>query len=343
MPTPKAPASSKPISWTVITLSFLAAAGWAVAWWRGSVASDQKLVLESVTTPTVDLRSLEDRIRALEFENNSLRAQVINRESSEPMGSATDDAGGRRVEGGEAQRGPGGPGGGGGAERFLNRLQNDPAFSQMLTAEATRRMEERYAGFIRDMRMPPDQARQFISLMAAREVARNTAWATARANGIDPRDRAAMSAYTDQLLEPINQSINSLLGEQGVKQMQAWETAAPFREQVQRLENRLTISGQPLQPFQRDALTQVLSSAQQPESRPSRNAGAEEWNAYFQSREAAIQNTIVRAQSVLSTQQVQELADLMNNQLNTERVRVEMQREAAAREAQRRAQREQQN
>lgn len=345
MPTPAAPKDSTARSWTIIILASLAASGWGVAWWRGSVSTDQRMTLETVTNSPADVRALEDRLRALEFENLSLKNQAADKETPAPAPEANDAGGGR---GGRDFGGPGFGGGMGGRDfgrNFAERMKTDPAFAQMVQSEATRRVEEKYASLIKQMRLNPEQAKQLVGLLASRELAQNTAWANARENGINPRDGAAMAAFTKSLLNPINDAIKGVLGDQGYTQMTQWESNAPYREQVQRLENRLAVSGQELQPYQRDAMVQVLANAQTQAQvqRPGRNADPAQWQQYFDARQAAAANTVVRAQSVLSTQQAQDFADLLNTQVNNEKVRYQaMQAEIAARQARQAAEQQQQ-
>lgn len=311
-------------------LALVAASSLAVAWQQHQALlalRDRPAINLSSTTPaSYAVSDLEDRLRQLQIENDRLRQDIAERPPAiEEIAADAMDAGGA-ADGPPGWTSRGGQGGRNAfrerAQEFFSRMASDPAATQLMHLEARRGVDQRYADFLAGLRLPPDQLEAVRSLLASRETARRSLPVSARQAGIDTDDATAMEAFRTQTLQPIDDALRQSLGS-NYSQLQAYEQAIPYQGQINNLNTRLTMTGQPLQDYQRGQLASVLAANPTP-SAPRRSAPEADWQAYFQGVEQANAQLVNSARSVLSPQQVQALTDIRREELQRQQLRYQV-------------------
>lgn len=199
--------------------------------------------------------------------------------------------------------GPGGPGGPGGrGARFgaqMAELMKDPEFAAAVKVEQEARIEQRYGALFKQLNLPANQLASLKSLLAERENAGREVWASAAAQGLNPREnRDQLRQLAADLQAEVDTNIKTTLGESVLTAISAYNNTAPQRATVNDLSQKLTISGQPLNDAQSQMLTRILAETGQQSGRNT----------------LVTDNTIARAQGVLMPSQVEALKKLQAEQ-----------------------------
>lgn len=199
----------------------------------------------------------------------------------------------------EADRG--GPGGNRGA-RFgaqMAELMKDPEFAAALKLDQEARIENRYGALFAQLNLPPEKLAALKSLLAERENANREVWATAAAQGMNPRDnRDELRQLTAEFQAEVDANIKATLGDSVVTALENYNTTAPQRSLVNDLNQKLAISSQPLNESQAQQLTLILAETGETNGR----------NVYV------TDDTITRAKGILTPAQVSNLEKLQAEQ-----------------------------
>ena len=200
--------------------------------------------------------------------------------------------------------GPGGPGGfgGRGARGFgqqMAELMKDPEFAAAMKLEQEARVEQRYGALFKQLNLPADKIATLKTLLAERENANREVFASAAAQGLNPRDnRDELRQLAAELQSEVDANIESQLGAGVLASINTYNTTAPQRSTINDLSQKLTYSSQPLNDTQSQMLTTILAETGQQAGRNTLITDA----------------TIARAQGVLMPSQVEALKKLQNEQ-----------------------------
>ena len=196
--------------------------------------------------------------------------------------------------------GPGGPGGRGG--RFgaqMAELMKDPEFAAAMKVEQEARIEQRYGALFKQLNLPANQLASLKTFLAERENANREVWASAAAQGLNPREnRDQLRQLAADLQAEVDNNIKTTLGESVLNAISTYNDTAPQRATVNDLSQKLTISGQPLNDAQAQMMTRILAETGQQAGRNT----------------LVTDNTIARAQGVLMPSQVEALKKLQTEQ-----------------------------
>lgn len=196
--------------------------------------------------------------------------------------------------------GPGGPGGRGG--RFaaqMAELMKDPEFAAAMKVEQEARIEQRYGSLFKQLNLPANQLASLKTLLAERENAGREVWASAAAQGLNPREnRDQLRQLAADLQAEVDNNIKTTLGESVLTAISTYNNTAPQRSTVNDLSQKLTIAGQPLNDAQSQMMTRILAETGQQSGRNT----------------LVTDNTIARAQGVLMPSQVESLKKLQAEQ-----------------------------
>ncbi len=224
---------------------------------------------------------LQKRIWDLEKMTRELQDQLAaRRRGAEGPGELVAEAGdGERPAGErEGRGGRGGDRGRGGnpmqQATAMRELMNKPEVQALMSVQQKAAIEARYAALFHSMNLTPEQTDKLKTLLAERGSTRMDVMAAGTAQGIDPRENpeAYRKLFADAQNE-LNNSIKSVVGENGFAQLQNYEQTLPQRGLVNDLQQRLSFSNTPLTPSQADALVQILASNQPPRSTPAAPVG----------------------------------------------------------------------
>ena len=149
---------------------------------------------------------------------------------------------------------------GGRAGRFF-ALLDDPEVQRLAAVQQRASLDERFAALFRSLRLTPEQLERFKDLLVEKRAAVADVMAAARAEGMTGREsRDELRALVQNAQGEVDASIRSLLGEAGFLQYESYERTLPQRGTVERLNERLSYSGNPLSAGQAEQLVQVLAA-----------------------------------------------------------------------------------
>ena len=210
------------------------------------------------------------------------------------------EAAGERPEGGPGG-GPFGNRGQRGAQfaAQMAKLMQDPEFAAAWKLEQEARLDQRYGALFKQLNLPPDKLAALKTLLAERENAGREVWASAAAQGLNPRDnRDELRKLTDDLQSEVDKNIEAQLGASVVTALDTYNATSSQRNTVNDLTQKLSYSGQTLNDSQAQQLTKILAETGTQNGRSTGITDA----------------TITRAAGVLTTAQLNELKRLQAEQ-----------------------------
>ncbi len=218
-----------------------------------------------------------------------------------PAEAAPPPQAGERPEGGPG--GPGGPGNRGqrGAQfaAQMASLMQDPEFAAAWKLEQEARIEQRYGALFKQLNLSPDKLAALKSLLVERENAGREVWASAAAQGLNPRDnRDQLRELTNSLEAEVDKNIEAQLGASVVTALDTYNSTSSQRNTVNDLTQKLSYAGQTLNDSQAQQLTKILAET-----------GAQNGRTT-----TITDDTITRAAGVLTHAQLTELKRLQAEQ-----------------------------
>jgi hypothetical protein len=181
----------------------------------------------------------------------------------------------------------------------MTELMKDPDFAAAMKIDQEARLNQRYGGFFRELNLPPDRLAEFKSLLADRENAGREVWASAAAQGLNPREnREQLRELEAELRAEAEANIQENFGPQVLEALDAYNDSAAQRSAVNDLNERLAHAGQPLTDTQSRQLASIFAETTQPYGRGI----------------AITDATIARAQGVLMPSQIEGLKRLQVEQ-----------------------------
>lgn len=247
---------------TLLAVLAFATVGGALLAWK------QYGELVELRAAALDRSAREDfqkRIADLEKQNRELQDRLAaSRTRRGPGGEAGPGGTG---EGGEGP-GPGGPGGprgrfgdGRGPDAAMRELMAKPEVQALMAQQQKAAVEGRYAALFKNLNLTPEQAEKLKTLLADRMNTGRDVAEAARAQGIDPREnRETFAKLLSDAQTTLDNSIKSVIGEQGYSQLQAYEQTMPQRNVVEQLQRQLAYSDSPLTTQQSEQLVQILAA-----------------------------------------------------------------------------------
>lgn len=208
---------------------------------------------------------LQKRIWDLEKSNRELRDQLaVQRDAELDPLMAASDQGERpgRERGGRGERGR--PGREPNIQQQANairELMSKPEVQAMVSLQQKTAIESRYAALFRNLNLTPEQSAKLTSLLADRAVTLQDVMTAAREQGISPRENPqAFQKLIADVQNDLNNSIKTVIGEQGLTQLTNYEQTLPQRNLVNDLQQRLSYTNTPLTAMQAEQLVQILAT-----------------------------------------------------------------------------------
>lgn len=191
----------------------------------------------------------------------------------------------------------------------FEKLMADPEFANAFNAQQRARLDGRYAELFAKLNLPPETLTQLQDLMTEKQNSARDVYSAAQAEGLGRENRAELREIVQMTQNEINREIENLIGESGVVTMREYEQTTAQRNLVGQLETRLSYAASPLNDAQASAMVNILSQTSNSDS--GRGRGSNDGDT----RNVAItDDTIARAQAVLSGDQLQALSDLQAEQ-----------------------------
>lgn len=211
----------------------------------------------------------------------------------------------------------------------LHELMEDPAFAAAWQAQQKAGLDGRYADLFRKLRLSPQQVDQLKTLLAERMTASMDVMSAAREQGFGGREnRDELRQLMQATQAEIDAGIRELLGDQGFTQLQHYERSAPQRTLVNQLESRLSYSSAPLTSAQSEALVNILSETSGAGAGRTNRGGVSFGPGASGPASRINDAALVRAQAVLSADQLNALRQMQSDQQAAQEVRERMREQA---------------
>lgn len=225
---------------------------------------------------------LQRRLWDLEKQNRDLQAQLAVRRGSADIdgliASANEGERPPRERGGRGERGGEGRGGrpdGMQQANAIRDLMNKPEVQAMLNFQQKAAIDQRYAALFKNLNLSSEQTEKLKTLLAERTTTMQDVMSAARDQDINPRENPdAFRKLISDAQNEINNSIKSVIGEQGFAQLTNYEQTLPQRNLVNELQQRLSYTSNPLTSAQAEQLVQILASNAPPRTTSSTSSPA---------------------------------------------------------------------
>jgi hypothetical protein len=309
----------------------LGSAGFGIA----QLGEVQKLK-DSLSELDIERLALQKRLWDLQKRNNEL----LNRSRTTRTASTSDATA-------DSADGPGGPnagaprtgrwdrGAGGEFGRF-NALLANPAVQKLMAVQQKGGLDGRYASLFKSLQLSPADLDKFKNLLVEKQASVMDVMAAARAQGLDPRDnRDQVRQLVQDAQNDVDANIHATLGDAAYAQYQNFESTLPQRNTVNQLSQRLSYSADPLTDSQSQQLVQIMADSSTPGGNTSVRATGAAVRALvgggggpggLGGTTPITDDTINRAQSVLSTQQLTALQALQQEQQASAQLMQQMRR-----------------
>jgi len=222
----------------------------------------------------------EDRLRALEDKMAALNKATPAPQPSWPAAStgpvatpspALESTGPtpRFPTGGPATTAAAGPR----SRSDMMAMMDSPEMQQLVSLQFRRMLDTRYAALFKNLKLSPDKLDEFQHLLEEKQNTMRDVVAAMRSQGLTPgRDNAdEMQTLVRNANAEIESQIRSTLGESAYAQYQTYETSQPQRATVDRVQQRLSYSGQPLTDQQASQLLNLMIQASPPPAAETNN------------------------------------------------------------------------
>jgi len=147
-----------------------------------------------------------------------------------------------------------------GAADFLG-MMDSPEVQQLMALRSRGALDSRYAALFKNLNLSPDQLKKFQDLLLDKQSTMRDVISAMRSQGLTPGPDSAdqMRTLVQNANAEIDSQIQSTLGDAAFAQYKAYETTQPQRATVDRVQQRLSYSSQPLNDQQANQLVSLLS------------------------------------------------------------------------------------
>ncbi len=203
----------------------------------------------------------------------------------------------------------GGPGG------DWQALMESPEFQQLMSLRARGQLDGRYAALFAKLRLSPEQLQRLQQLLVDKQNTMRDVTSAMRDQGLSTRRDNAdqVRSLVQNANAEIDNQIRSELGEAVYAQYQEYERTQPQRNFVDRVQQRLSYSGEALNEQQATSLVSVLAQASTAESSQP-NRGPLGFRGGGGGNVTLTDATVAQASAFLSSSQVKALQELQREQ-----------------------------
>lgn len=220
----------------------------------------------------------------------------------------------------------------------MDPMEN-PAMQKMMATSMRASLDQRYGSLFRQLKLAPAELDRLKDLLTERQLSVMDAMNAARTQGVSP---AEMPALVKKIQGEVDESVRALLGDERFGRYENFNQNMPSYTLLDQIERRLSYTNAPLQPEQSEALLRVLIETARPASgevAPGRGMVTFTANASFAGgnlvstpmiggpvvggsvvatpgRTQISDDTIARAQTVLTPAQTEALRQLQAEQQN---------------------------
>ncbi|HWA27299.1 MAG TPA: hypothetical protein VG734_16720 [Lacunisphaera sp.] len=198
-------------------------------------------------------------------------------------------------------------------------LLDSPEVQQLLNLRSRGALDGRYAALFKQLNLPPDQLQKFQQLLLDKQSTMRDVITAMRSQGLmpGPDSRDQIRTLVQNANAEIDSQIQATLGSAAYAQYQTYEQTQPQRNTVDRVQQRLSYSSQPLTDQQAASLVNIMAQeAQAAQAAGNGNGGGNRRGFAFGGGGGApiTDQTIQQASSILSPAQLTTLQELQVEQ-----------------------------
>lgn len=208
-----------------------------------------------------------------------------------------------------AMPGPGRPG-----SEFAAMMES-PEMQQLMNLRARGTLDGRYAALFKQLGLPPEQLQRFQQLLLDKQSTARDVMAAMRSQGLAPgRDSGEqMRTLVQNALAEIDAQIRTEIGDSAFAQYQSYEQTQPQRALLDRVQQRLSYTSQPLTEQQAAGLLQLLA-ASSPQTAPTVSGRFGPTGTGGSNQVPITDQTLAQARGILSSSQLAALEELQREQ-----------------------------
>lgn len=197
-------------------------------------------------------------------------------------------------------------------------LLDSPEVQQLMSLRGRGALDSRYAALFKSLGLPPDQLQKFQQLLLDKQSTMRDVLSAMRSQGLMPsRENAEqMRTLFQNANAEIDSQIQSALGPAAYAQYQSYEQTQPQRATVERVQQRLSYTSQPLTEQQATQLVTLMAQNAQPSANTAGvGGGLRRLQPGGSTATAPITDqTLQQASAILSPDQLTALQELQQEQ-----------------------------
>lgn len=228
--------------------------------------------------------------------------------------------------------------GGGDFMKTVAKMFSDPKMKNAMRGQQATVVNMMYADLAKELGLAPDVARQVLALLADRQMdISSTSMAAMSKGGKDGAAMAAVGKETEGVKAGYDEQIKAVLGADKFTKFQDYEKTLGERIALDQVQKQLSAGGMPLEAAQSNGLLAIMKEerVRAPSSVPPSDPAAqmkmmqtdEGVNAWMKTQEDFNRRVLDRARSVLSPDQILAFEAAQKQQIEMQRMGVQMSRE----------------
>jgi len=299
---------------------------------------DYKAELDELESrPKPDETELQDAYDALIKQNKELKAKLADMESSqgedeEEPAMAEDETPEEETETAVAEE----PAEGGEAMAdMISEMMKNPEMKKMMREQQKLAMDMMYGDLFEGLDLSPEALDKFKDLLADKQMANIELGLPRMLGNLDETETNELKTKLEEQQQKLDDDIMGLLGEAGFQDYQDYNKSISDRMTLGQFKNRLEGSGlNPLETHQEDELLTMIREEREafqfstnfgdPNNMDMGRFTEENLKNYFAERQQLYDKVIERSRMTLSEDQYNEFKSTVENQLQMEKVQMEM-------------------
>ncbi len=199
-------------------------------------------------------------------------------------------------------------------------MMDTPEAQQWMALRSRGMLDSRYAALFKNLNLPPDQLKKFQDLLLDKQSTMRDVIAAMRSQGLTPsrENGDQIRALVQNANEEIDSQIQSTLGAAAFAQYKDYESTQPQRATVERVQQRLSYSSQPLTDQQATQLVSLLAQNTPAAAGNGNGGGGGAWRQLFNAGGGATapitDQALQQASTILAPAQLTALQDMQKEQ-----------------------------
>lgn len=285
---------------------------------------------EEIDTQASELRKLKEQTRTQKVAITQLEAR--NKELS--IATPSEGATATTENSPDAAR----PEGGGDFMKSFSKMFTDPKMKEAMRAQQSAGVNLMYGDLARELGLAPDEARQILALLTDRQMDVAAKGMAAMSKGAsDTKALAAVGKESEAAKAGYDEQLKAILGAEKFGKFQEYEKTLTDRYGLDQIQKQLAATGTPMEPAQAQGLLAIMkdertrtpntASASDPAAQMKMLQSDDGINTWLQTQQDFNRRVLERARTVLSPDQILAFEAAQKQQIDMQRMGVQMSRE----------------